>query len=144
VQQALDKSKQLEKELEQLKAKMASAAGASLLDQAVDINGTSVLIAELSAVEPKALRTMVDELKVKIGSGVLLLATVADCKVSLIAGVTKDLTDKVHAGQLVGWAAEQLGGKGGGKPDLAQAGGTDVAALGKVLAGAATYLGEKL
>ncbi len=144
VVQTLDKSKQLEKELEQLKAKMASAAGASLLDKAVDINGVKVLIAELSGVDPKGFRTMMDELKVKIGSGVLLLATAAEGKVSLIAGVTKDLTDKVHAGQLVGWAAEQLGGKGGGKPDLAQAGGTDVAALGKVLADAPAYLREKL
>ncbi len=142
--QTLDKSKQLEKELEHLKAKMASAAGASLLDKAVDINGVKVLIAELSGVDPKGFRTMMDELKVKIGSGVLLLATAAEGKVSLIAGVTKDLTDKVHAGQLVGWAAEQLGGKGGGKPDLAQAGGTDVAALGKVLADAPAYLREKL
>ena len=144
VEQTLDKSKQLEKELEQLKAKMASAAGASLLDKATEINGTKVLIAELTGVDPKGFRTMVDELKVKIGSGIVLLATAADGKVSLIAGVTKDLTDKVHAGQLVGWAAEQLGGKGGGKPDLAQAGGTDVAALGKVLSGAPAYLSEKL
>lgn len=144
VEQTLDKSKQLEKELEQLKAKMASAAGASLLDKATEINGIKVLIAELTGVDPKGFRTMVDELKVKIGSGILLLATAADGKVSLIAGVTKDLTDKVHAGQLVGWAAEQLGGKGGGKPDLAQAGGTDVAALGKVLAAAPAYLSEKL
>jgi len=144
VEQTLDKSKQLEKELDQLKAKMASAAGASLLDKATEINGTKVLIAELTGVDPKGFRTMVDELKVKIGSGIVLLATAADGKVSLIAGVTKDLTDKVHAGQLVGWAAEQLGGKGGGKPDLAQAGGTDVAALGKVLAATPAYLSEKL
>jgi alanyl-tRNA synthetase len=144
VVQTLDKTKQLEKELEQLKAKMASAAGASLLDKAIEINGTKVLIAELAGVDPKGFRTMVDELKVKIGSGVILLATVAEGKVSLIAGVTKDLTDKVQAGQLIGWAAEQVGGKGGGKPDLAQAGGTDAAALANVLANAPAYLSEKL
>ncbi|ALZ76129.1 alanine--tRNA ligase [Rheinheimera sp. F8] len=142
--QTLDRSKLLEKELEQLKAKMASAAGASLLEKAVALNGTKVLIAELSGVDPKGFRTMVDELKNNIGSGVILLGTASDGKVSLIAGVTKDLTDKVNAGQLVGWAAEQLGGKGGGKPDLAQAGGTDVAGLGKVLAAATDYLAAKL
>ncbi len=144
VVQSLDRSKALEKELEQLKAKVASAAGASLLDKAITINNIKVLIADLPGADAKAFRTMVDELKVKIGSGVILLATAADDKVSLIAGVTKDLTDKVHAGQLISWAAEQVGGKGGGKPDLAQAGGTQVAALPGVLAAAHDYLAAKL
>jgi alanyl-tRNA synthetase len=144
VVQSLDRSKALEKELEQLKAKVASAAGASLLDKAITINNIKVLIADLPGADAKAFRTMVDELKVKIGSGVILLATAADDKVSLIAGVTKDLTDKVHAGQLISWAAEQVGGKGGGKPDLAQAGGTQVAALPAVLAAAHDYLAAKL
>lgn len=144
VTQALDKSKSLEKELEQAKAKMASAAGASLLDKVVQINGVKVLIADLPGADAKAFRTMVDELKVKLGSGVILLATAADDKVSLIAGVTKDLTDKVQAGALISWAAEQVGGKGGGKPDLAQAGGTNVAALPGVLAAATGYLSAKL
>ncbi len=144
VMQSLDRSKALEKELEQLKAKVASAAGASLLDKAITINNTKVLIADLPGADAKAFRTMVDELKVKIGSGVILLATVTDDKVSLIAGVTKDLTDKVNAGQFVGWAAEQVGGKGGGKPDLAQAGGTNPAALAAVLAAAQDYLAAKL
>ncbi len=144
VTQALDKSKTLEKELEHAKAKMASAAGASLLDKVVQINGVKVLIADLPGADAKAFRTMVDELKVKLGSGVILLATAADDKVSLIAGVTKDLTDKVQAGALISWAAEQVGGKGGGKPDLAQAGGTNVAALPGVLAAATGYLSAKL
>lgn len=144
VEQTLDRAKSLEKDLEQAKAKLASAAGASLLDKAELINGHKVLIAELAGVDPKGFRTLVDELKVKVGSGVVLLATVSDGKVSLIAGVTKDLTDKVHAGQLVGWAAEQLGGKGGGKPDLAQAGGTNVEALAAVLSGARDQLVSKL
>ncbi|WP_337843260.1 alanine--tRNA ligase [Rheinheimera sp.] len=144
VAQALDKSKATEKELEQAKAKLASAAGASLLDKAELVNGVKVLIAQLPGVDPKGFRTLVDELKVKIGSGVVLLATAADDKVSLIAGVTTDLTDKVNAGQLIGWAAAELGGKGGGKPDLAQAGGTDVAALPRVLAEAKTQIVAKL
>jgi alanyl-tRNA synthetase len=144
VMQTLDKSKQLEKELEQLKAKMASAAGASLLDQVVQINGVKVLVANLPGADSKAFRTMVDELKVKLGSGIVLLATAAEGKVSLIAGVTKDLTDKVQAGALIGWAAEQVGGKGGGKPDLAQAGGTNVDALPAVLSAVTDYLSAKL
>ncbi|WP_405047782.1 alanine--tRNA ligase [Rheinheimera pacifica] len=144
VQQALERSKGLEKEIEQLKAKLASHAGASLLDQAQQVAGATVLVAQLPATEPKALRTMLDELKNKLSSGVILLATVNDDKISLIAGVTADLTTKVHAGQLVGWAAEQLGGKGGGRPDMAQAGGTDVAALPQVLNEAKANIAAKL
>ncbi|WP_433915362.1 alanine--tRNA ligase [Rheinheimera oceanensis] len=144
VQQTLERSKGLEKEIEQLKAKLASHAGASLLDQAQQVAGATVLVAQLPATEPKALRTMLDELKNKLSSGVILLATVNDDKISLIAGVTADLTTKVHAGQLVGWAAEQLGGKGGGRPDMAQAGGADVAALPQVLNEAKANIAVKL
>ena len=144
VKQTLERSKGLEKEIEQLKAKLASQAGASLLDQAEQMAGATVLVSQLPATEPKALRTMLDELKNKLSSGVILLATVNDDKISLIAGVTADLTAKVHAGQLVGWAAEKLGGKGGGRPDMAQAGGSDTAALPAVLAEAKTLLSEKL
>src|SRR5690606_24485086 len=144
VQQTLERSKQLEKDIEQLKAKLASQAGASLLEQAQQVAGATVLVTQLQATDPKALRTMLDELKNKLSSGVILLATVNDDKISLIAGVTADLTAKVHAGQLVGWAAEQLGGKGGGRPDMAQAGGSDTAALPAVLAEAKTLLSEKL
>ncbi|MEO3876818.1 alanine--tRNA ligase [Rheinheimera fenheensis] len=144
VQQALERSKQLEKDIEQLKAKLASQAGASLLEQAEQHGGATVLVAQLPATEPKALRTTLDELKNKLSSGVVLLATVNDDKISLIAGVTDDLTAKVHAGQLVGWAAGKLGGKGGGRPDMAQAGGTDVAALPAVLTEAKTHISSKL
>ncbi len=144
VQQALERSRQLEKDIEQLKVKMASQAGASLLQQVDNIAGASVLVTQLPATEPKALRTMLDELKNQLGSAVILLATVNDDKISLIAGVSSDLTGKVHAGQLVGWAAEQLGGKGGGRPDMAQAGGTDVAALAQVISAARTHISEKL
>ena len=133
VLQSQERSKQLEKERDQLKQKLASQAGASLLEQVQLIAGSKVLVTELPQVEPKALRPMLDELKQKLGSGILLLATVNDGKISLIAGVTQDLTQKVHAGKLVGWAAQQLGGKGGGRPDMAQAGGIDTAALAEVL-----------
>ncbi|WP_174978733.1 alanine--tRNA ligase [Rheinheimera pleomorphica] len=144
VQQTLERSKQLEKDIEQLKAKLASQAGASLLEQAQQVAGATVLVTQLPATEPKALRTMLDELKNKLSSGVILLATVNDDKISLIAGVTADLTAKVHAGQLVGWAAEKLGGKGGGRPDMAQAGGSDVAALPELLIEAQRYISAKL
>ena len=144
VQQALERSRQLEKDIEQLNAKMASQTGASLLQQAQQIAGAKVLITELPATDPKALRTMLDELKNQLGSAVILLSTVNDDKISLIAGVSSDLTSKVHAGQLVGWAAEKLGGKGGGRPDMAQAGGTDVAALSQVMAAAKQHVAEKL
>ena len=144
VQQSLDRSKQLEKDVEQLKQKLASQAGSSLLDQVQLMAGSKVLITELPQVDTKALRTMLDELKNKLGSGVVLLATVNDGKISLIAGVTPDLTTKVHAGKLVGWAAEQLGGKGGGRPDMAQAGGIDIVALPAVLQQAAEVIGQQL
>ncbi|WP_158007100.1 alanine--tRNA ligase [Rheinheimera salexigens] len=144
VEQSLDRSKLLEKEIEQLKAKLASQAGASILDQAEQIAGVTVLVAQLPATEPKALRTMLDQLKNKLTSAVILLATVNDDKISLIAGVSADVTDKVHAGKLVGWAAEQLGGKGGGRPDMAQAGGTDVNALSAVLDGAKQQVSQQL
>lgn len=144
VKQVLERTKTLEKELEQLQAKLASQAGLSLLEQVKPISGVNVLISQLTQTDPKALRTMLDELKNKLGSGVLLLATVQDGKISLISGVTPDLTAKVHAGQLVAWAAGQLGGKGGGRPDMAQAGGTDVAALPSVLQAAAAYIGQRL
>ncbi|QBL10040.1 alanine--tRNA ligase [Rheinheimera sp. D18] len=144
VQQALERSKQLEKEIDQLKNKLASQAGASLLEQAEQVSGATVLVSQLPAIEPKALRTMLDELKNKLSSGVIFLATVNDDKISLIAGVTADLTGKVHAGQLVGWVAEQLGGKGGGRPDMAQAGGSDIAALPAAIVAAKNLIKEKL
>lgn len=144
VEQSLERSKLLEKEIDQLKAKLASQASASILDQAEEIAGVTVLVTQLPATEPKALRTMLDQLKNKLNSAVILLATINADKISLIAGVTADVTTKVHAGKLVGWAAEQLGGKGGGRPDMAQAGGTDVAALSSVLEAAKAQVREQL
>ncbi|MDX1678730.1 DHHA1 domain-containing protein, partial [Arsukibacterium sp.] len=144
VQQALDKSRGQEKELEQLKAKLASQAGSSLESKVQQLAGVNVLISEVEQADPKSLRTMLDELKNKLSPAVILLATVNDAKVSLIAGVSSELTARVHAGQLVAWAAQQLGGKGGGRPDMAQAGGTDVSALPAVLSSAQQHISEKL
>ncbi|GGW65461.1 alanine--tRNA ligase [Alishewanella tabrizica] len=144
VQHTLDRSKGLEKEIDQLKAKLASMAGASLTDNVQRIGEVQVLVQQLEQTDAKALRTLLDELKNKLANAVILLATVNDDKVSLIAGVSANLTDKVHAGQLVGWAANQLGGKGGGRPDMAQAGGTDAAALPNVLSEAFDYIKARL
>ncbi|CEO38216.1 alanine--tRNA ligase [Photobacterium kishitanii] len=137
-------SKQLEKEIQQLKDKLAAQEGASLINKAQQINGVNVLIAKLDGADNKALRGMVDELKNQLGSGVVLLGNVSDGKVGLIAGVTKDLIGKVKAGELVNLVALQVGGKGGGRPDMAQAGGTDAAALPAALDTVAPWLADKL
>ena len=144
VRQFIDRTRSLERELEQLKAKLASHAGANLLSQVVQVNGQQVLVAELEGVDPKSLRTTLDELKNRLQSGILLLATVADGKVSLIAGVTNDLTVKVKAGELVNMVAQQVGGKGGGRPDMAQAGGTEPQALPAALERVIPWLEERL
>ncbi|MWS31410.1 alanine--tRNA ligase, partial [Escherichia coli] len=111
---------------------------------AVDIKGVKLLVSDLAGVEPKMLRTMVDDLKNQLGSTVIVLATVAEGKVSLIAGVSKDVTDRVKAGELIGMVAQQVGGKGGGRPDMAQAGGTDAAALPAALASVESWVSAKL
>ncbi|OAZ91348.1 alanine--tRNA ligase [Halomonas sp. G11] len=131
VEGLVERNRSLEKELEQLKAKLASAAGSDMLSQAQDINGVKLLATQLEGVSGKELRGVLDQLKNKLGSGVIILG-VADTdagKVSLIAGVTKDLTDRVKAGELVNHVASQVGGKGGGRPDMAQAGGSQPDAL---------------
>jgi alanyl-tRNA synthetase len=140
----LDKNRQLEKELEQLKSKLASSSGNALTDQAVDINGIKVLAAKLDNVEPKALREIVDQLKNKLGSSAIVVATVNGENVSLVAGVSKDQTDRIKAGELVNVVATQIGGKGGGRPDMAQAGGNNPSALDAALAGVADWVQEKL
>ena len=129
VEDLAERNRQLEKELAQLKSKLAAAQGSDLLSNAVDIKGAKVLAAKLDGVEPKALRDTIDQLKNKLGNGVVVLATEADGKISLAAGVTKDLSKQVKAGDLVRELTAKLGGKGGGRPDFAQGGGTDVAAL---------------
>ncbi|WP_313384231.1 alanine--tRNA ligase [Pantoea sp.] len=140
----VDHVRALEKELQQLRDQQAAAESASLSSKAIDINGAKLLVSELNNVEPKMLRTMVDDLKNQLGSAVIVLATVAEGKVSLIAGVTKDLTDRVKAGELVGELAQQVGGKGGGRPDMAQAGGTDAQALKGALAGVESWVSNRL
>ncbi len=133
VDSLLERNRQLEKELEQLKTKLASMAGDDLVSQAVDIKGVKLLAARLEGVDPKSLRDTLDQLKNKLGSAVVLLSTVDGDKVSLLAGVSKDLTGKLKAGDLIKHVAAQVGGKGGGRPDMAQGGGTEPQALAAAL-----------
>lgn len=142
--QLQEKAKRTEKELQQLKEKQASQAGADLAKQTTQINGVNVLIQQLENVEPKALRTMVDDLKNQLGSAVIVFAANAEGKVNLIAGVTKDLTNKVNAGELVGAMAQKVGGKGGGRPDMAMAGGSEPENIPQALALAQDLLASKL
>ncbi|WP_217540933.1 alanine--tRNA ligase [Vibrio metschnikovii] len=142
--EAMQKTKQLEKEIQQLKDKLASQASANLIDQVKLIAGVKVLVAQLNGADNKALRGMVDELKNQLGSGIILLGNVADDKVGLIAGVTNDLTAKVKAGELVNLVAQQVGGKGGGRPDMAQAGGSDAQALPLALESVDAWIAERL
>ncbi|GAA4354502.1 alanine--tRNA ligase [Kangiella marina] len=144
VEQLLDKSKQLEKQIQQLQSKLASSQGSDLAESAEDINGVKLLVSNLEGVEPKALRDMQDQLKNKLGSSIVVLGIAGDDKVSLIAGVSKDLTSKVKAGDLIKMVAEQVGGKGGGRPDMAQAGGKDPAALPAALDSVKPWVMEKL
>ncbi|MBB1583712.1 alanine--tRNA ligase [Serratia sp. OS31] len=144
VRAVLDRTRALEKELQQLKDQQAAQESASLSSKAKMVNGVPLLVSQLDNVEPKMLRTMVDDLKNQLGSAIIVLATTADDKVSLIAGVTKDLTDRVKAGELIGNVAQQVGGKGGGRPDMAQAGGTDVSALPAALDSVEAWVASKL
>ncbi|MER1962119.1 alanine--tRNA ligase [Proteus vulgaris] len=129
-----EKYRLLEKELQQLKDQQAAQESSSLGGQAKNVKGIKLLVRELNGVELKMLRTMVDDLKNQLGSAIIVLSTISDGKVSLIVGVTKDLTAKVKAGELISFVAQQIGGKGGGRPDMAQAGGTDIDALPVALA----------
>ena len=144
VKAALDKIRLLEKELQQLKEQQAAQDSSSMTKEAVSVKGVKLLVKQLADTEPKMLRTMVDDLKNQLSSGIIVLSTISDDKVSLIAGVTKDLTGKVKAGDLVAFIAEQIGGKGGGRPDMAQAGGTDTAALPAAMAGVESWVASHL
>ncbi|MEZ8147345.1 alanine--tRNA ligase [Enterovibrio norvegicus] len=144
VSESQTRAKALEKEIQQLKEKLAAQESASLINNVTEINGVKVLISKLDGADSKALRTMVDDLKNQMGSGVVFLGNVADDKVALIAGVTKDLIGKVKAGELVNMVAQQVGGKGGGRPDMAQAGGSDAAALPNALESVTPWLAERL
>ncbi len=144
VKSLLEKSKKLEKELAQLKSKLASSKGSDLANEAVEIKGVKVLAANLEGVDPKSLRDTVDQLKNKLGSAAIVLATVVDNKVSLVAGVTKDQTKKIKAGDLINVVASKVGGKGGGRPDMAQAGGTQPEHLDDALMLVSAWVEEKL
>jgi len=137
-------NKQLEKELAQLKARLASSAGTDLASQAEEINGVKILAAVVEGVDAKALRDTTDQLKNKLGSAVVVLGTVNDDKVSLVAGVTKDLTDRIKAGDVVNEVARKVGGKGGGRPDMAMAGGNSPGALPDAISSIKQYVTDLL
>jgi alanyl-tRNA synthetase len=144
IAQILDSVKAMEKELARLKSKLAGAQGDDLISQAVDINGVKVLAAMLEGADAAVLRETLDKLKDKLKTAAVVLAAVADGKVSLIAGVTPDLVAKIKAGELVNMVAQQVGGKGGGRPDMAMAGGTNPANLQAALASVPNWVKEKL
>ncbi|ACX82057.1 alanine--tRNA ligase [Aggregatibacter actinomycetemcomitans] len=139
-----DKFKKVEKELQTLKEKAALQAGNDLAQSAVKINGVSVIAQQLDGIEAKSLRSMVDSLKNQLGSAVIVFASVVDEKVNLIVGVTQDLTGKVKAGELVNLMAQQVGGKGGGRPDMAMAGGTQPENVNKALSVCSDWLKANL
>ena len=140
----LDKVKQLEKDLSQLKDKLAAAASADMAGDAVEINGVKLLVKQLDGIDPGSLRGLQDELKQKLKSAIIVLGTAKDGKVNLIAGVSNDLTKKVKAGELVAMVAQHVGGKGGGRPDMAQAGGTQPENLAAALALVEPWVNERL
>ncbi len=144
VQQLASNNKTLEKQLQQLKSKMASSAGSDLASQAQEISGVKVLTAVVEGFNPRTLRDTADQLKNKLGSSVVVLMTAADGKVSIVAGVSKDLVAKVKAGDLANMIALQVGGKGGGRPDMAMAGGSDVSAMPSAAASIKPWLQQRL
>jgi len=144
IAQVQDQVKSLEKEIAALKSKLAAGQGDELVTKAIDVNGIKVLAATMEGADVAGLRETMDKLKDKLGTAAIVLASVLEGKVSLIAGVTQDATGKVKAGDLVNFVAKQVGGKGGGRPDMAQAGGTDPAGLPQALAGVAGWVGERV
>jgi alanyl-tRNA synthetase len=141
--QIQEQSRGLERELGQLKAKLASSRGSSLVEQAVDIGGARLLVARVDGLDPKALRATVDQLKVQLKPALIVLAAVNDGKVQLAAGVTSELSDVVKAGDLVAHVAAQVGGRGGGKADFAMAGGNDPAGVDKALGSVRRWVEER-
>ena len=139
-----DEKRGIEKELSRLKGKLASSQGDDLAAGAVDIKGIKVLAVTLDGADAKTLRETLDKLKDKLKTAAIVLGAVADGKVTLIAGVTADATAKVKAGELVNFVAQQVGGKGGGRPDMAQAGGTEPAKLPAALDGVAAWVRERV
>ncbi len=142
--QALEKTRQLEKDLERLEAKLSAKAGKDLAAQAVEVNGVKVLAARLETSDPKALRVAVDQLKNQLGRAVIVLATVKEGKVTLVAGVSQELTDRLRAGELADFVAAKIGGRGGGRADFAQAGGAQPEKLGEALASVVAWVKERL
>jgi alanyl-tRNA synthetase len=144
IAQVLDQVKALEKEVSALKGKLASSQGDELMTQAVDVKGLKVLAAKLEGADAKTLRDTMDKLKDKLKTAAIVLAAVDGDKVQIAAGVTADSVGKVKAGELVNFVAQQVGGKGGGKPDMAMAGGTDASGLPKALASVQAWVAERV
>ena len=144
VVQLLERNRALEKELQQLKGKLASSQGSDLASQAIDVDGVKVLAARMEGADVKALRDTLDQLKNKLGSAAVVLAAVNDGKISLVAGVTKDRTGEIKAGELVNAVASQVGGKGGGRPDMAQAGGSQPENLDSALQSVTGWVQQQL
>jgi alanyl-tRNA synthetase len=144
VRELVERSRRLEKEVQQLKSKLASGQGGDLTSQAKDVGGIKVLAAQIDGADAKSLRDAVDQLKSKLGSSVIVLATVQDGKVVLVAGVSADLLNRMKAGEIAGAVAAQVGGKGGGRADFAQAGGTQPENLGRALAGVESLIRSRL
>src|SRR6202040_4275961 len=144
IQQLLDNAKMLERELVRLKSKLASSQGGDLAAQAVEVNGAQVLAATIDGADAKVLRDTIDQLKGRFKSAAIGLGSTDGTKVTLIAGVTSDLTGRIKAGDLVNHVAPQVGGKGGGRADMAQAGGTDPPGLPAALASVKSWVEERL
>jgi alanyl-tRNA synthetase len=144
ISQIVENVKSLEKELSRLKSKLASSQGDDVAAQAVDVKGAKILAAVLDGADSKALREAMDKLKDRLKSCAVVLAATDGGKVALIAGVSADLMGKVKAGELVNYVAQQVGGKGGGRPDMAQAGGTDAAKLPQALASVRDWVAARL
>ena len=144
ITQLIERSKALEKDLEQASARLASSSSDELLGEAVSIGSAKVLAAQLDGIEAKSMRETVDHLKSKLGSAVVVIGSVDNGKVRLAAGISEDLTEKLQAGNLINFVAEQVGGRGGGRPDFAQAGGTQPDCLAKALASVTHWVSEKL
>ena len=144
IDQTLDSLRSLEKELARFKSKMAASQGGELAGQAVDVRGIKVLAARIDGADPRSMRETIDQLKNRLGTAAIVLAAVDGERVSLIAGVSADATDRIKAGDLVNQVARQVGGKGGGRADMAQAGGTDPSRLPEALASVATWVGSRI
>ena len=141
--QVLEQVRALEREVGSLKGKLASSKGDELVSQAIDVNGMKLLVAKLDGADTKSLRDTMDKLKDKLKSAAIVLAAVDGAKVQIAAGVTADAMGKVKAGELVNFVAQQVGGKGGGKPDMAMAGGTDASKLPAALQSVQAWVAER-